>query len=332
MAGLLDKDIDPRFRIRDVSQTFTLARAEENPVTSLAKKGNKPKSTLYEWPFKVRHAPSDNAVPDGLDLQDSELVNNEANKAMIQGRTQKGRVAVGVSDMAEELGNEYATSGGLLADNVADGIVLARENMEVTVLKNSNSQSHIDNSNPMKLRGMTYFIRTSNVTDADLPIPALALTPAGNILTGQAAATDVTEEELLNILQSIATTMRKMRSVHLFASPALRRQISGWMKFAPTQGSDLLVRRFNNDVKSKEITLTVERITCDFGTFHIHTHFSLPSGVHGLILDMEMLELRPLRNPGVRPLEYRGGSHKRMIEYIFGLECSNPQAHGKITT
>ena len=331
MSALLDNDLDPKQRVRDVSTSFTYARMEEAPVSTMSKKGATPKSTLYEWRFKRRHAPSDNAIPENQDVQAGEIVNNESNKAMLQGRTQKSRVVIGVDDVAEELGEENIP-GGLLADNVKDGIILAKENLEVTILKNDNSQSYVDANNPRKLRGTTYWIRSANPADGDLPIPAMALTPAAQIVSGKATAANVTEENLLDILQSIATTCRSVKNLHVFATPALRRQISAWLKFVPESAGNVLVRRFNSNVSDKEIAMTVERIKCDFGVFFLHTHFSLPAGVHALLLDMDMISLRPVRAPQVRPLEYRGGAHLRMIEYINGLEVSNPQSHGKITT
>jgi hypothetical protein len=335
MAALLEKEINPQLRRRDVSNTFTVTRAEETPFVSMVKKGPRPKATLYEWLIKVRHTPTDNAVADGVDVADGDVVNNEANKKPMQGRVQKGRVAFGVSDMAEELGEEYGVAGGLLADNRADALVLAKENMEVTCIKTGDSQAHIDNSNPMKLRGLCSFIRTANPPDPDLPIPSIGLVPAGNILSGKASAAAVTEEELLDVLQSIATAARQMKTVHVFATPAMRRQISSWLKFTPESAGNVLVRRFNNEVekgKATEITLTVDRITCDFGKFFLHTHFSLPSGVHCIIADMDMVMLRQVRTPKLTKLEYRGGKNVEFFEYITGLEVSNPRCHGKITT
>ena len=335
MAALLEKDQNPQLRRRDVSKTFTVARAEETPVSSTADKGDKPKSTLYEWPFKTRFTPSDNAVADGKDVTDADIVNNEANKKLIQGRIQKSRVAYGVSDMAEELGDQFALSGGLLADNRADALVLIKECHEQTLLKTGDSQGHSDDANPMKLRGLCSFIRTANPADADLPIPTMALCPAGNILTGKATAADVTEENLLDVLQSIATAARQMKTVHVYATPAMRRAISSWLKLTPESAGKVVVRQYNNTVekgKANEITITVDRITCDFGKFFLHTHFSLPAGVHAIIADMGMLKVRPVRTPKLTKLEYRGGKHVEFFEQVSGLEVSNPTCFGKITT
>ena len=332
MADLLDNNISATFRIRDVSNLFALARAEENPFSSMAALGPAPKSSLYEFPFKKRHTPSDNAIADGVDVQDVEVINNEANKAMIQARVQKGRVVVGVSDLAEELGNEYAVNGTLLADNVADGLVLARENLEVTMLKAGDSFAYVDAANPHKLRGMASWIRSANPATPDLPIPTMALTPPGNIITGKAAATDITEDEVRSIMQSITSNCRRNGVWDMFCTPAFKSVISGWARTGVQSATALPLRRFNADQKDKTMTLDIQIYESDFGKLRLHTHFSLPAGVHALIVDMPGVKRRNKRNPMLTPLDYRGGGHRRMIEYIVGLEVSNPQSHGKITT
>ncbi len=332
MADLLDSALSADFRIRDVGKVFALARAEETPLSSMIKKGPKPKSSLFEFPFKTRHAPSDNAISDGVDVADGEVINNEANKHMIQARVQKSRVVIGVSDIAEELGNEYAVNGTLVADNLADGFVLARENLEVTLLKAGDSIPYASSSVPNRTRGLTSWIRSANPGSPDLPVPAAALTPAGNILTGQAAATDITETEVNAIMQSIATQARKNGTWDVFVSPSFKAVFTGWARTGVQSATALPLRRWTADMKDGTMSLNISVYESDFGKLRLHTHFSLPSGVHALFVDMTALELRPVRNATMKALEYRGGGHRRFIEYIQGLEVSNPTVHGKITT
>lgn len=332
MAVLLDRDKSATFRRRDVSQSFTLARAEENPASTMIKKGKKPKASLYEWGFKTRHTPSDNAVEDGLDVQDAEFLNNEANKAMLQGRIQKGRVAIGVSDIAEELADEHMVGDSMLADNRADAIVLCRENLEVTILKNGDSQPN-SAGNPHKLRGLANWIRSANPGGSpDLPVPASALTPAGNILTGKATASLVTEDEFRAIMQSIATTCRQKGIWDVFVSPAMAAVITNWQRTGDVTATTAPLRRFTAAQGSDTIQFSVRFYESDFGKLRFHTHFSLPAGVHALVVDMSSLSLRPVRPPNIKELEYRGGGRKEIMEYIYGLEVTNPQSHGKITT
>jgi hypothetical protein len=331
MPALLDNTISSTFRIRDVSNSFALARAEENPFSSMAPRGPKPKSSLYEFPFKQRHTATDNAIADGVDVANGEVINNEANKHMLQGRVQKSRVVVGVSDMAEELGEEYAVSGGLLADNVADGLVLARENLEVTLLKNNDSLPYVDADNPMRMRGLAHWIR--NTAQAELPVPSAARTPTGNLSLNKAAnASDVTEDNVRTIMQSIASTARRTGNWDVFVSPTLKAIISGWARTGEASASIAPLRRFNANQKDTTMTLNIQVYESDFGKLRLHVHYNLPSGVHALIVDMTQVKLRAVRPPTLKPLEYRGGGHRRIIEYIYGLEVSNPQAHGRITT
>jgi len=230
MADAYDRDVVSPFRVKDVNTSFTMARAEENPFSSMVKKGKPPVSSLYEGKYKSRHAPSDNAVADGVDVADADVINSQALKAMLQGRYQKARVVVGVTDVANELGNEYAQDGTLLAETVADGIVLSRENLEVTCLKAGDSQANTDNSTPGKLRGLVGWIRSANPGSPDLPVPAAALCPAANIVTGKAAAANVTEDDVRGVMKSIATTARRTGTWDVFVTPDMKAVFSGWAR------------------------------------------------------------------------------------------------------
>ncbi len=48
------------------------------------------------------------------------------------------------------------------------------------------------------------------------------------------------------------------------------------------------------------------------------------------VVSMPDVELRPVRAPRTGRLPYKGGSHQRFIEYIYGLSPTNPLAHGKV--
>lgn len=332
MADAYDRDVVSPFRVKDVNTSFTYARAEENPFSSMVRKGKPPVSSLFEWKYKSRHTPSDNAVADGVDVADSEVINSQGLKAMLQGRYQKARVVVGVTDVANELGNEYAQDGTLLAETVADGIILSRENLEVTCLKNTDSQANSDNSTPGKLRGLTNWIRSSNPGTPDLAVPSAALCPTASIVTGKTAATNVTEDDVRGVMKSISSSARRNGTWDVFVTPDMKSVFSGWARTGDASTTTAPLRRFNANASDGTLTLNIQIYESDFGKLRLHTHFSLPSGVHALFVDMESCALRPVRNAMVKPLEYRGGGYRRFIEYITGLEVSNPRMMGKITT
>jgi hypothetical protein len=216
-----------------------------------------------------------------------------------------------------------------LADNVADGLVLARENLEVTMLKDADSQPYSSTTVPMKMRGLAHWIRAA--AQAELPVPSAARTPATNLLLGT-AVTAVNEDSVRTIMQSIATTARRTGNWDVFVSPAFKAIISNWSRTGDATALLAPLRRFNANSKDSTMTLNIQVYESDFGKLRLHVHYSLPAGVHALIVDMSQVKLRAVRPPTLKPLEYRGGGHRRMIEYIYGLEVSNPQAHGRITT
>jgi Family of unknown function (DUF5309) len=331
MSALLDSDISSVQRVRDVSSVFTLARAVENPVSTMCRKGPKPRSTLFEFPFKQRITPSDSAVADGVDVTDADLTNNEANKCMNQSRLQKGRVAIGVSDLANEFGDEYAASN-LMADNLSDAIIAARENLEVTVLKLGDSQAYGGTTTPAKTRGIGSWIRSANPAGTpDLPINSLALTPTGNINSNVSDVTTLKDTDFNAVMKSIATAARMKGTWDVFLSADATAVVDAWSRMGEVTSTSTQLRRFNTEMADGTITMEIRFYVTSFGKLRFHTHYSLPAGVHCYIINMDHFTLRPGYAPRTRELPYLGGSWKRIIEYVYGTQCDNPRAHGKIT-
>jgi hypothetical protein len=335
MGAVFDRNISGLLRVRDVSRSFTVARAVDNPVSTMIKKGAKPKSSLYEWLFRTRHTPSDIAVADGQDVTGNDVINNQGNKFMLQGRIQKGWVPYGVGDIAQELVEEYGVTN-LLADNAEDAMNLARENLELMILKNSDSQPETGNTSATasKMRGITNWIRPANPGGGDLEINVNALTPAGNVVSGKANAAAIAETDFRGVMKSIAKTSRMSNHTwDVLLTPDAKEVFTDYTRTQTVTGdTQVPLRRFNRDQKDSTIGMNVLFYESDHGKLRLHTHYSLPDGVHSLILDMNHLALRPVRAPRTGDLPFQGGTILKLIDYIYGLEVSNPQAHGKITT
>lgn len=331
MSMLTDGDISATQRVRDVSKVFTLTRAEDLPVSTMIRKGPRPISTLYERPYKKPHTPSNNAVLDGQDVQSSEFINNEANKFMLQGRLQKSRVAIAVSDLAQEFGEEYAAKS-LLADNLGDALQLARESLEIELIdtQDSRPQGGGGASNPALMRGAANWIRTANPANPDLPVPTDILTPSASVLTGKTAATTA-ESDFAGVMKSIAETARMKGNWDVFVSPDLMSYIDRWSKIGDATTTTVPLRRFNTGMKDGEIVMEVRFYQTSFGRLRFHVHYYLPTGVHCLILKMDSMDMRPGYPIRTRDLPYQGGGTKRILEWVTGLDA-DPLRSGKITT
>ncbi len=332
MAMLLDPDISSTQRVRDVSNLFTLTRAEFCPASTMMKKGPRPKSTLYERPYKRPFTPTNNAVLDGLDVTDADLTNNESNKFMLQGRLQKGRIAIGVSDMAMEFGTEYAAVD-LMADNMKDALQQARESVEIQVLdtQDSRAQGAGGATNAARMRGSASWLRIANPANPDLPIDAALLTPTASIISGVSDVTTLDDTDFNGIMQSIATTARLKGTWDVFVTPTLMAAIDAWTRLGEITATTVPLRRFNQDMDAGEVVMEVRFYQTTFGRMRFHVHYSLPTGVHALILNMDKTEIRPGYPVRTKELPYLGGGYKRILEWVMGLDA-DPLAGGKITT
>lgn len=336
MSSLNLPGVNAGLKIRDVSKAFLYARKEECSFFTMAPKGAAPESDLFEHLWKKRFTPSDLAVVDGVDVTDSDLTNNEGNKYYIQRRVQKGRVAIGVGDIANQVVREYGIPSNLLADNLMDGIVLARESIELTCLKDGDSQPD-DGTLPNKTRGMASDIRSANPGGSpDLPLPTAALTPAASIVSGITDITDVTqfnEAVFRAIMTSIAKTGYKKGSWDVFCTPDTMNALTAFFTQAASNSTTpVTLRRFVTDAEDQaDIVFEVMSYRTPSGVVRFHQHYLLPSGVFALIVDMSMVKIRTKLAPITYDLPYLGGKRKKIIEYIFGLQDDNPQAHGKIT-
>ena len=336
MAAILLPGVDANLKIRDVSKAFIFARAEELSFFTMAPKGSPPESDLFEHLFKTRLTPTDSAVVDGVDVVDADLTNNEANKSRIQRRIQKGRVAIGVGDIANQVVKEYGIPTNLMTDNMSDGMCLARENMELTCLKDGDSVPD-DGTLANKTRGIANGIRSANPAGSpDLPLPTAALTPTASIVTGVSNIADTTqfsETIFRTIMRSIATTGYKKGTWDIFCTPATMDALTAFFTQAPSNStSPVILRRFNQASTDTAITFEVMTYQTPAGKVRFHQHYLLPTGVHALIVDMTMVKIRTKLAPVTYDLPYLGGKRKKIIEYIFGLQDENPQSHGKITT
>lgn len=324
---------------RDVTNSFTEIDAEHNPVTSMAAKGTAAKATLIEWPLKtVAVAADDAGVFDSLSVASSDLQNFEANKAMLQGRIQKIREAIGIGDIAQETSNQYGEGGkNLFAQATMFALQKLRNKMErVTIAdKDSVAQSGSIGSSPVAFvtRGLAKWIGRSD-SGGDLPISAsFAVTPAASIYTtanDNDTADVITEDDVRAVLRSVYTKTKKATTFYLFCTLDFQEVFNNFVKTGEVSSTTAPLRRFNAGNADGTITLNVQKyVGANGSTIILIPHLSLPTKVFGLLLDMNYVKLRMVRNPRFVPLPEDGSGPRGFTDAIFAVGCENPTAHGK---
>lgn len=341
MAVLVESGIDTTRRIRevDLSRAMRDVDAEHNPFTSMLRRGpiGSASSTLLEWTAS-RVARHDGTALAGL--RDGVALDPVANgatfedrTAILQGRPQRQEEVIAVGKIANAMTKQYGQKApDKWKEYVKFALQRLRSKLEYACLSNSDSIAQTGSVGFVS-RGMTNWIGRLS-TGGDLPLPAAwIVTPTASVLTGQALATDVTEAEIRAVLLSIYTAGYKSRNLVCFASLAFAEAFNAFVLTATQSATVLPLRRFTNDQKDDTITLMVNKYVCGWGTFTIIPCVNtLPSGVHGLFIDMDEVDMTFIQNPTLYELEDRGAGRNGFADWIMTLRCWNPQAHGKITT
>lgn len=334
MARAFDSDITSTRRVRDVKRTAIEKIAMKSPVFSSLKKGPKPKSSTPEWLVKTYA----DAVVTGVaekDVEAADFENNLDKTTHLKSRYHKRRRVPAVGDIAEESGVQYGVEGSLFKDNVKDKMKELYVDCEAVTLGDQEAVAGSGSTTASVTRGLSRWLSVHNdrFTDADTTPAAGNRIPAGSLLLNKAAPANITEDEIEGLLQSICETRKDDAEspVKGLCSPAMRRRFSSFTKLGDQTSSLLPLRRFTNK-KEGVIDVRVTKYESDFGTIDLMTHYRLPSGVHFIGADMDMLELGVLRAPRFKELEDRGAGPVGIVDVIFVLMCLNPQAHCKATS
>ncbi len=334
MAYLLDHQTSGNsgLRVRDVRKAFIMVDAEHNPVTSMCAKGEAPRNSIIEWVLRnVAKATNTDGVLDGVEVSASDFQNFEGHKALLQGRLQKIREAIGVGDIAESTTSQYGMAGAsLFKEATMMALQKLRSKMEAVTIADKDSVPQ-DNSTAFVTRGLAHWIGKAG--SGDLPLAtAFTRTPAASIYTtanDDDTADVITEDDVRAVMRSIFETTKRKGSWYLFCSTTFKEVFSNFARTGEVSSTTAPLRRFVGDQSTSEIKLDVQRYTGDWGTLTLIPHLDLPTKVFGLLLDMNQIKLRMVRNARFKELEDRGGGPNGFCDAIMAVGCENPTAHGK---
>ena len=159
-------------------------------------------------------------------------------------------------------------------------------------------------------------------------------TPAASIST--AATASLTEANVQAVLASIWSKTGKTKRLVGVVGSTLKRRFTSFSQYMPTVGSNTVVRSYSHGGESRKLVASVDLFVGDFGTIElIPSVFVGVDGAgagrddEGLLLDPDYLEIRYKRLPRHMPLQDAGGGKRGIVDQIYGLVVTQPQAHGK---
>lgn len=296
------------------------AVSADTPYTSMAEKRKKPKQPKHSWQVKTYQQTGHLGVLDGKDASSFDSNPREE----ISMRAQKTWRLPAVSDFAGETEIAGLGSGGEMAEQIADAIILVKHQIEKRCL--SNEDCKIDNgaSQGNETRGAFQYINDS--AQALYPIPEGYRTPAASIYTSTLAL--FTEAAFLTMNRSAYKQRRGVKDMHAFLGVDLKAGFTDFSKYSDTVASKTACRDFRQDAKDRTLIVTVDKLALDTGDLDLHLSSYLYTDpttgadnaqTHrsGIFADMDMVGLAFTRMPRVLRLQNQGGGEKAIVDAIF---------------
>jgi hypothetical protein len=232
--------------------------------------------------------------------------------------------------------SDLAGVGKKQAFNKAAAKALVELKIDIEAIMGSDNDSQVQSgANPYKTRGIGEWIKATAQADTATAVPAAFRTPAASINT--TATTSLTENNVIDVLQSIYGVRRARRNYDLVCGVALKRAFTNFIR-TQTGSTNVMstVRTFNSNVEDKKIVNTIDIYEGDFGILSLHVSTYLAHGAaaavsaaRGYVLDMDLVSIGFNRKPRMEELEDRGGGRRGFCDAIFGVAVSNPQVLGK---
>lgn len=340
----LNQNTSMRKRI-PLQEAFIEAYPEETPALSLIDKTRgkttSPTSSEIEWPFKTFRAPRNNPIYDGEDITDAEAEDNEANKTMLKGRIQLIRSVVMTGRIAEATMQQHGNVPSIHKDHIKDALRGMRVDKNFIILSDADSQEQAaaaggNPKKPYQTRGLASWRKRGAPSHIDLPVPAMAQTPAGSIVSltdpvgGATAESTYTEDMLKAQLKSCWDARRTKGKWKMLCNSNLQDVMDNWLCFGPVTAATMPIRRMDGKLSDNKFGASIRSYEGSFGNVEMMPTHDLPAGVFAHLLDFDFLKLLYVDEVGWKELENKGGGPRGYADSLFALADLNPQAHGLV--
>lgn len=319
--------------LRDV---LTILEPEGTPVTSMMTKGPEMEGNLAEVLADTMRPAKTAGRPEG---QDAGVNTNNSQKRQRFGnyfhilREDFGTTDVQNVVQIAGVANEYDYQK-------AKAISQLKRDMEAVVCGNQDMQKG-DSVAAWQTRGL--FQWASNTAQATNAVPADFLTPAASILAGLTATNgfcNITEAQLLTVLQSMFQVYGKSMTYQMIADVTIQAAVDNFTRVQPS-ATNARYQIMQNGEKAQEINFAVTSFNTSFGIVHlmpsmfvnIATATGLSAPCSALILNMSLLEMQFMKGEKLHTndLPPNAGGRNGYAKAMPAVCCKNPKGLGKLS-
>lgn len=336
----------------DWAQFITNVAMIDTPLTAWLPVGEGLVSTRFDYQADIYRNPEDNSHPDGVEVTNDKSAGENrkelnmychywTKKASISALSQSFGNVAGIGNAAG------STSAGEMGREIRIQTEELRKEWECHWLSPVEARRGVHNTVGYRSRGVPNWILAS--AQGVLPVDSTIWPAAGQINTSTASAA-LTEDNVLDIFQSIYTTTRKSMIHTVFCGPKAQRSFNNFPIFTPASASAVNGGSYPSPVRGGAFDRNINRYVTPFGSADLVPSANLHSFNSSVvfqstrtavqdapffILHQDMWEVRwgTLNGGSGQPkwLEnpYAGGKRSAFCEAVNMLVCKNPQGEGR---
>jgi hypothetical protein len=341
MPALVEADLIGKRQ--DLQDMIYVADRKTTPGISSIKKGDRLRTSPYDFIVKSYGARKRGGVPDGKDVS---AFDSQVPKRQLQARLEVYRRAPMVGFLAQE----FSLAGGVagvpnaMNEAKADQMIETKRDMEKELWSNQDSRPD-DGINGSIMRGLGRWIydgaATLTLDPADpspttgyyeLTVPADVRTPANQIYTGSIST--MTQAQFEALIQAKYENTGASSDLRGFVTPVIKNRVGFFSRYqADVSGYTSRVFIGSGVVNNNTMFgATIDVYKSDWGTFELFpvlTDF-MPTAYTGYFLDMAQPRLRSAGTYETSDLPDLGGGPRSLIQSIISIHPGDPRAHAKI--
>jgi len=342
----------------DLSDLLAVVDAKSTPVTSMIPKGRAAGATTFHWQADGHVANVTTGTEDGVDVNTAithgDLTDTSLQRKILKNNVQIFRRAGRVSLLTDTVANPAGVRNEL-AHMVSRLILTQKRDIEKTVSSKNDArdgasgvafqtkalQSWLNSGGQNKVVNEAL---STGGADCPCKVPGEFQVPAGSVyMDGKAA---FTSDKAQDLLESIYGQTGVVRDYDVICDPQVKRQFTGFaetLEGATVEKSAARIRTINKEQSDRAFVSTIDIFTGDFGTLRLHVSNFIEkkdivgsseakdnTGGCGMILPMDLLELKYNMTTNVKPMTNNGGGEGRIITTIAGLAHKNPLSSASI--
>ena len=352
----------------DLSDLLAVVDAKSTPVTSMIPKGRAAGATTFHWQADGHLPNSKTGVVDGVDVVttiagNSGLDNTASSRKILKNNIQIFRRAGRVSLLSENVVNSAGVRSELA--HMVSRLILTQKRDIETAVSSKNDAKDGTSSVGFQTKALQSWLAPEGETRVVNGVDTNAACPCAvpnNFQSTSGATVSTTKatfkaDDVQDALEAIYNETGVVRDYDLICDSNVKRGFTGFAESAvanlgtpDTNGlAAPRVRTLNKEQSDRSFVSSIDIFTGDFGTVRLHVSSFLEksnivdttsgsvttdqdnSHGYGMILPMDMLELKYNMTTNVKPMTNNGGGEGRIITTIAGLAHKNPLSSGSIS-